>query len=101
MYTEKAWQAYPNQQIAYITEMGSLEERNMTDRGLWNIFLANISLPDVHSAAFQAYMREEEQYSKLPIQGRVTKLTPAVLTYLKSKAGAGKNHRSKIGTSGW
>ena len=69
--TEKAWQVYANQQMAYVTEMGNPTERSKTDRWLCIMFLANISaLPDVHTAASKAYMREAEEYSKLPIQGK-------------------------------
>ena len=82
--TEKAWQAYANAQAAHIAEMGASIDRTKTDKGLWNMFLANITVPEVHSQAFHTYMAEKAAYDALPVQARITKLTPVILTYVQS-----------------
>ena len=85
--TEKAWQTYANAQAGHIADMGAAAERTMTDRGIWSHFLKNIStVPDVHASAFQAYMGSKAEYDALPVQARITKLSPVVQTYLKSSA---------------
>ena len=85
--TEKAWQTYVNAQTEQIADMGASSERTMTDKGIWHMFLKNIStVPDVHATAFQAYMGGKEEYDALPVQARITKLTPVLQTYMKSKA---------------
>ncbi len=85
--TEQAWQTYANAQAAHIADMGSSSERTRTDRGIWSLFLMNIStVPDVHATAFQAYMGSKEEYDALPVQARITKLTPLLQIYMKSKA---------------
>jgi len=84
---QKAWQTYANAQAAHIADMGSSSERTRTDKGIWSLFLMNIStVPDVHATAFQAYMGSKEEYDALLVQGRIIKLTPVLQTYMKSKA---------------
>ena len=91
--TEKAWQTYCNAQASHISDMGSATQRRLTDSGIWETFLANISgVPDVHATAFQAYTNVMEGYDILPVQARITKLTPVLLTYLKSKAAVNTSH---------
>ena len=90
--TEKSWQEYCNAQAAHIADMGPVAKRKLTDSGLWDMFLANISMPEVHTTAFQAYMHSMEEYDLLPVQARITKLTPVLLTYLKSKAASTASH---------
>ena len=82
--TAKAWQTYANAQAAHISEMGAPADRTKTDKGLWSMFLANITVPEVHSQAFHAYMTEKAAYDVLPVQARFTKLTPVILTYVQS-----------------
>ena len=85
--TEKAWQAYVNAQTEQIADMGASSDRLATDKGIWYTFLKNIStIPDVHTTAFQAYMGSKTEYDALPVQARITKLTPVLQTYMKSKA---------------
>ena len=85
--TEQAWQTYANAQAAHIADMGSSSERTRTDRGIWSLFLMNIStVLDVHATAFQAYMGSKEEHDALPVRARITKLTPLLQTYMKSKA---------------
>ena len=85
--TEMAWQTYCNAQAGHIAGMGTTK-RKMTDDGIWELFLANSMVPDVHATAFQAYLGNMEEYDVLPVQARITKLTPVLLTYLKTKAAA-------------
>ena len=82
--TEKAWQTYANAQAGHIADMGASAQRTWTDTGTWKKFLKNITVPDVHASAFQAYMGSFAEYEELPVQARITKLSPVVQTYLKS-----------------
>jgi len=85
--TEKAWQSYANAQESHISEMGSPEDRTKTNKGLWTMFLANITVPDLHRQAFQTYMSDKAAYDALPAQARITKLTPEMLTYVRTLPG--------------
>ena len=40
----------------------------------------------MHATAFQAYMGSKEGYDALPVQARITKLSPVMQTYMKSAA---------------
>ena len=85
--TEKAWQTYSNAQGGHIADMGVSSERTRTDKGLWDLFLKNITLESgVHATAFQAYMGSKEEYDALPVQARITKLSPVMQIYMKSAA---------------
>ena len=82
--TEKAWQAYANAQEGHIADMGDPANRTKTNKGLWSLFLANIVVPGLHSQAFHTYMADKATYDALPVQGRITKLSPEMLTYIKA-----------------
>ena len=86
--TEKAWQTYdPMRKAGHIADMGVSSERTRTDKGLWDLFLKNITLESgVHATAFQAYMGSKEEYDALPVQARITKLSPVMQIYMKSAA---------------
>ena len=85
--TQKAWLAYAKCQITAVPEMGTPLKRKYTDAGLWNIFLGNTyAVPWLHSMAFMAYVQSKEEYDMLPVQARITKLTPLLMGYLESKA---------------
>ena len=87
MATEKAWQTYDNEQAGHIADTGASSERTRTDKGLWDLFLKNITLESgVHAPAFQAYMGSKEEYDALPVQARITKLSPVLQIYMKSAA---------------
>ncbi len=65
-------------------------------KGLWSMFLANITVPEVHSQAFHAYMTEKAAYGVPPVQARITKPTPVILTYVKSVSVThGSQHRGQ------
>lgn len=61
--------------------MGAPADRTKTDKGL-----ANVTVLDVHSQAFHAYMTEKAAYDDLLVQARITKLTLVILTYGHSMA---------------
>lgn len=83
----KAWQPYANAQAKQIADMGASSDRLATNEGIWYMFLKNIStVLDVHAIAFQAYMGSKVKYVALPMKARITKLTPVLQTYMKSKA---------------
>ena len=85
--TEKAWQTYANAQTGHIADLGATAERTLTDRGIWNRSLKNIStVPDVYASAFQAHMASKTEGDALPVQARDTKVSPVVQTYMKSTA---------------
>ena len=84
--TEKAWQSYANQQTASVTHMGTAVKRKYTDQGMWDEFLKGIRpVPDLYNQAFATYMRDMEDYDLLPVQSRITKITPVLLQYIKSR----------------
>ena len=96
--TEKAWQTYSNAQGGHIADMGASSDRAKTDKGLWDLFLKNITLESgVHSTAFQAYMGSKEEYDALPVQARITKLSPVLQTYMRSAA-VGQEKASAVET---
>ena len=84
--TEKAWQTYANQQTASVTHMGTAVKRKYTDQGMWDEFLKGIRpVPDLYGQAFATYMRDMDEYDLLPVQSRITKITPVLLQYIKSR----------------
>ena len=98
--TQRAWLAYANCQVAAVSAMGTPSKRKYTDAGLWNIFLGNsYAVSWLHSMAFMAYMQSKEEYDALPVQVRITKLTPLLMRYLESK-NAVKAAAWKKGTAG-
>ena len=98
--TEKAWQTYSIAQAGHVADMGSATERKLTDAGIWDTFLQGINtVPDIHATAFQAYMASKEVYDALPVQARITKLTPVLLTYLKSSRKAVGKEKALVADS--
>ncbi|CAK0733108.1 hypothetical protein CVIRNUC_000227 [Coccomyxa viridis] len=85
--TDKAWQIDSNAQGGDMADMGASSERIRTDKGLRDLFLKNITLESgVHATAFQAYMGSKEEYDAIPVQAKITKLSPVLYMYMKSAA---------------
>ena len=62
--------------------MGAPADRAKTDKGLWSMFLANMTSSDVHSQALNAYVTDKAAYDALPVQARITKPTLVILIYV-------------------
>ena len=67
--------------------MGVSSKRKYTDQGMWDEFLKGMRpVQDLYNQAFATYMRDMEEYDALPVQARITRLTPVILQFMKSRA---------------
>ena len=82
--TRKAWLAYCHRQAAAVSEMREPSKRRHTDAELWDIFLTNMEHTTwAHSLALCAYQNYKGVFDVLPVQARITKLIPMLMSYLK------------------